>query len=280
MKNYRPHCTSLIENDERGDRGSALLITLIFASIILYGLAGLIPLMLTDWKMNSRTSAQEAAFSLAESGVDEAAWAMLEFDDNDDDWTDAGWSESTNGAYWYREWDLSDISAETGGIYTLDEDRIGVFRVIVQKVESSTINIVSQGIVTGGKNVAKGFTVTRYIETQFRRPNPFGYGLIARDGFDFNGQPTFDSYDSRLFPYDYSLGMNSGSNVIVGSASLDVSKLDLGNAHIDGDLATGAADDGSDPLGGASMSGKVIWYFNMNFPEVIVPSTAGWNTSI
>ena len=278
MKNHRSHVTRLIEKKVRSDRGSALLVTLIFTSVILYGLAGLVPMMLTDWKMNSRTSAQEAAFSLAESGVDEAAWAVLEFDD-DDDWRDAGWSESTNGSYWYREWNLAEISVTLGDVYTLDESRTGIFRVIAQKTESSTINIVSQGIVSGGKNVAKDFIVTRYIETQFSRPNPFGYGFIS-DGFNLDGESTFNSYDSRLFPYYHLDGMNSGSNVIVGSASLDLASANVGDAHIDGDFATGAADDGSDPLGDASMTGRLIWYFNMDIPDVVVPPTAGWNTSI
>ncbi len=265
----------------RKDSGSAIIIALIFATIITAGIAGLLPMLLSEWKINSRSSAQEAAFSLAESGVDEAIWAVLEFDDTDQDWLDAGWSEDPSGAYWYREWTLAEISTELGDVYTLDEGREGKYRVIVQKVDSSVINIISQGIVTGGGSVDSDLTVARYIETQFRRPNPFGYGLIARDGLNFNGRPTFDSYDSRIFPYDYLYGTNSGSNATVGSVSTSTSDLGLGNAYIYGDLATGASDDGSDPSGGATVSGgDIIWDFEMDFPEVVAPSTTGWQTSI
>lgn len=253
-------------------RGSALIISIIFTAVITIGLAGLLPMMLTEWKSNSRSSAQEAAFSLAESGIDEAVWAILEYGSSEQDWLDDGWAESDNGNYWYKEWALADISVELGDIYSLDEGREGFYRVIAQKVDSSVINIVSQGIVIGGANVATDFEVTRYIETQFRRPNPAGYGLIARDGLNFNGKPFFDSYDSREFPYDYSFGVNSGDEVTVGSVSDTTVKLDLGNSIILGDLATGAADDGTDPRSGSTVSGDMIWDFDMDFPEVTKPA--------
>jgi hypothetical protein len=260
--------------------GSALIVSIIFTTIITIGVAGLLPMLLSEWKTNSRSSSMEAAFSLAESGVDEAIWAVLEFDEEDQSWIDAGWTESDDQLYWYREWNLADFSVALGDIYTLDEGREGKYRVIVEKVDGSIINIVSQGIVEGGANVSTNFTAVRYIETQFKRPNPFDYGLIARDGLNFNGKPFFDSYDSRVFPYDYLYGANSGSNATVGSVSLDTATLDLGNSTIKGDLATGASDDGTDPSGGASITGDIIWDFEMDFPEIVAPSTTGWLNSI
>jgi len=150
--------------------------------------------------------------------------------------------------------------------------------VLVEKVDDSIINIVSQGVVNGGRNVSSNMDVSRIIETQFRRPNPAGYGLIARDSLDFNGKPTFDSYHSGQ-------GANPGPgagpnvNVTVGSVSADTSTLGLGNAFIFGDLATGASNDGSDPRGGSTVSGDIIWDFEMDFPEVVAPDTTGWKTS-
>ena len=47
------------------------------------GLAGLLPMLLSDWKLNAQSSLQEAAFSLAESAVEEAVWAVLEFGDDE-----------------------------------------------------------------------------------------------------------------------------------------------------------------------------------------------------
>jgi hypothetical protein len=262
-----------------GRQGSALLTAVVFSTIILLGVAGIMPMLLNDWKQTARTSLQEAAFALAESAVDEAIWAVLEFDDNENAWRAAGWSEGSNGNYWYREWTLAALSQSSGEILELDDGRTGKYRAIVEKAGSSRITIVTQGIVSGGRDVSAGTEVARYIETEFRRPNPAAYGLIARDTLDFNGRPFFDSYDSREFPYVYSYLVNSGYEVTVGSTSTDKGALGLGNAIIHGDLATGATDDGSDPSGGATVTGDVIWEFEMDFPEVEIPDTSGWNTT-
>ncbi|MGJ8639482.1 MAG: hypothetical protein ACSHYA_08820 [Opitutaceae bacterium] len=258
--------------DRRSTSGSALIISIIFAAVITIGLTSLLSLMMTDWKHTARSSAQEAAFNLAECGVDEAAWAFLEYGTDDQKWIDAGWSEDpSNQSFWFKEWSLSDIS----GNFTLDENREGIYRVIVEKTTSSTINIVSQGIVRGGASVPTDFEVARVIETQFTSTNPFTKGLIARGSVTFNGRPFFDSYDSRQFPYSYLFGVNSGNDVTVGSASDNLANLGFGNATILGDIATGASNDGSDPSGKASVSGDVIWDFSMTFPRFTNPTSNG-----
>lgn len=263
-----------------GRQGSALLTSVIFSTVILLGIAGLMPMLMSDWKQTVRTSLQEAAFTLAESAVDEAIWAILEHKDDANAWKAAGWSEDSNGKFWFREWTLSGLSKSAGASFELDDGRTGKYRALVEKTGNSRLTIVTQGSVSGGPSVTSGTEIVRYIETEFRRPNPAGYGLIARDGLDFNGKPFFDSYDSRDFPYFYAFGVNSGSDLTVGSVSPDTSALDLGNAIIHGNLATGAPDDGSDPRGGATVSGDVVWDFEMDFPQVTVPNTSGWNTSV
>lgn len=253
--------------------GSALIISIIFSTVIIFGLASLLPMILNDWKSNARASAQEVAFSLAESGIEEAIWAVKEYADTDQHWIDAGWSEdSVNQQFWYKEWSLADITASIGESYDLDESRTGSFRVIVQKTGNSRVSIISQGIVRGGANVTSDFEVARIIETEFRRPNPFGYGLIARDALDFNGRPFFDSYDSREFPYNYAFGINSGDEVTVGSVSDNTVKLDLGNSSIYGDLATGSEYEAVDPRSGSTVTGDMIWEFDMDFPIVEKPA--------
>lgn len=262
-----------------GRRGSALLTAVIFSTVILFGISGLMPMLLNDWKQTARTSLQEAAFTLAENAVDEAIWAVLEYEDDENAWLSGGWTEGENGNYWYREWRLDELSQNTNANFKLSKERAGSYRAVVEKAESSRITIVAQGRVSGGLNIAPGTGVTRFIETEFRRPNPAGQGLIARTTLDFNGRPSFDSYDSREFPYTYAYGINSGSDGSLGSTSNDSSALDLGNAMINLDLATGAADDGSDPRGGATVNGDIIWDFAMDFPEVTVPNTSGWTTT-
>ena len=226
-----------ISNAQRNS-GSAMIIAIIFSAIISFGIAGILPLALTDWKMSNRNSGQEAAFTLAESGSEEAIWAILEYGSEESDWEDAGWSESDNGEFWYREWLLSDYTSDLGEIYELDEGRIGKYRVVVEKVDGSTVNIVSQGIVDGGKNVAQDYYASRYIETQFKRPNPFDYGLIAKELLRFAGQPTFDSFNSNNETTNFSgwwQSVTRTANATIGSVSTSGSDISPGNAHINGD---------------------------------------------
>lgn len=269
--------TKAQQNSRRtSKRGSALAVTLIFATFISVGLAALLPQVLNDWKMTIRTSAQEAAFNLAEAGIEETIWAVLEFSE-DSEWTAAGWANE-GGNYRTREWALTDMAANMGGTRTNRPPRI---RVIVKKTAGGSIHVVSEGSVAGVGNAGgKDGRVVRFIEAELRRPNPMVHSLIARAGLSFNGKPFFDSYDSRLFPFDYEFMLNSGENVTVGSLSQLLSMIDLGGATVLGDLVTGAINEGTDPTEGADVSGDVTWEFNMELPEVITPNTSGWNTSL
>jgi hypothetical protein len=278
-----PNTRSPVIRNARKDSGSALVIALTFACIITFGIAGILPLVLTDWKLSSRISGQEAAFSLAESGLEEAIWAILEFGEDESAWTSNGWNESANDAYWYREWNLSDYTDQLSEIYELDDNRVGSFRVVVQKVGEASendvniVNIVSQGIVTGGKNVANDYRASRYIETQFKRLNPFEYGAIAKKRIDFNGQPEFDSYNSDSEEELNWADFTRTENITVGSASTNASDIALGNATIHGDLATGSSDDDSDSVrGNALIDGNISYDFEMELPIVSQPDTSGF----
>lgn len=273
MNRYKSTCRGY---STRKKQGSALITSVIFGTVILLGIAGFMPMLLTDWKQTARTSLQEAAFTLAESAVEEGIWAILEYGDDEDAWEQADWSEGDNGNYWYREWTLTELSQAAGQVFELDDGRTGTYRVLVEKSDSSRLTLVAQGIVSGGRDVSDDTEIARYIETEFRKPNPAGIGLVARDSVTFNGRPRFDSYDSREFPYSYTFGINSGSEVTVGSTSQNASTLNLGNATIDGNIATAATNDGSDPRGSATVTGDVIWEFEMDFPEVPLPNTTGW----
>ncbi len=255
-----------------------MITAMILSTVIMFGLAGLLPMVMTDLKISEKNSMQEAAFALAESGVEEAIWAALEFDDVDTDWVAAGWTESASGTFWYKEWTLSGISSEVGDDYTLDEERNGSYRVLVEKAQSSSINIVSQGKVEGGISVPNGYTVERYIETKFSRPNPFDDAhLAALNNADL---PDFaDSYDSEKGPWN--AVTNSHENVSIGSASTNFDDVDHEGSTIKGDIVTGGSDDGSNPFKNANYTGTTIFDFELDLPEVTVDTTTGtWKTAL
>lgn len=281
----------------RRDAGSAMIIALVFSIIIVFGLAGLLPMMLTEWKMSSRVSAQEAAFSLAESGVEEAIWAVVEFSETESAWTGGGWTESNDNKFWYKEWNLSDFNDTLEATYSLDDDRTALFRVIVQKVEQSSVQIISQGIISGGTSDA---SATRYIETSFTRTNPFDdFSLLAIFNIKFNGQLTADSFDPyrvvngvRLLS-DFQIAallavgdildihsQTTGDSASVGSLSTDADDIGMKNTTISGDIVTGATNDGTNPFEDYNMSGDVIYDTTMEMPKVVIPETGSFHTSL
>jgi len=266
-------------------QGSALITSIIFSTIIIFGLAGLLPMMVNDWKQTARTSLQEAAFTLAESAVEEAIWALTEYGDDDDDWTDAGWTESSNGNFWYREWTLADLSMNTGVVLELEDNRTGVYRAIVQKANSPTLTVITQGLVSGDNFVSKDTAIKRYIETEIDNPtssaNPFAYGLIARRFLALNGQPTFDSYNSDMGE-DPEAGLGPRTNVTVGGPSVDLSNFKTTNPIIAGDVIAGAAEGSAHPFDGKFFTGSKIYDFRMDFPAVTKPdtSTGNWNDEL
>jgi len=259
-------------------RGSAMITAIILSTIIMFGLAGLLPMVMTDLKISEKNSMQEAAFALAESGVEEAVWAVREFGDVDADWEAASWTASESGTFWYKEWTLSGISKAVDDDYTLDEERDGTYRVLVEKAKGSTVNIVSQGRVEGGISVPNGYAVERYIETKFSRPNPFDEAHLAAVN-DADLPDVADSYDSEKGSWD--AGTNSNENVSIGSASTDFDDVDHEGSTIKGDIVTGGSDDGSDPYADATYTGTTIFDFEMDLPEVAVDTNVGtWKTSL
>jgi len=58
------HYNSSLKHHSRA--GSALIVSVIFSMVIMLVLAGLFPLLMTDWKLSAKTSTQEATFTLAE----------------------------------------------------------------------------------------------------------------------------------------------------------------------------------------------------------------------
>jgi len=266
----------------RRRRGSALITSIIFGTIILFGIAGVLPMLMNDWKQTTRTSLQEAAFALAESGIEESLWAFMEYGDDEAEWTTAGWSESSDGKYWYREWTLTSLSQSSGVILDLDDGRTGLYRAIVEKTGDTKLTIVAQGYVSGVTNASGA---KRYIETEIDNPfttsNPIAYGLIARRGMELAGQPSFDSYNSD-FGENPGSGLGSRTNVTVGGPSVTLSDFSTTNAQIYGNARAGTPDGSTHPFAGNVVTGSRIYDFTMDFPEIDKPDTSvgTWNNSL
>lgn len=260
-------------------RGSALVITMIFTAILLTALGSTLNLTFHELKLASRTGASEAAFSLAESGLEEGLWALNEYGSNSTSWTNAGWNISQNGNYYSKTWNLSTLTVASKNSYEFADNRIGEYKVIVEKTAGANITILAKGSVTDNAGASGTYSIDKYVETTIEWQNPLIYGLITGYGIDFSGKPGMASYDSRIPPYLPS-NANSGSEVKVGSTDNDKANIDLGNTIVNGDILTGDTNvDNSYFLG--NHTGNITWGFKAVFPDVEKPDTTqgSWITT-
>lgn len=262
-------------------RGSALVMVLLFGFLVFMIITGFLPSVLLDYRVSRQNEMANAAYYIAEAGAEEAMWYLNQ--EAYDDWSSDGWEESTDGKYWKREIDFSDE------LFDLNDGWEASIRLVVEKPKAgAAVKIYSHGIVEKGDG---SDSLSKVIVLSTTQPKIFE-GLIAKDTLSFSGQPQFDSYDSSVFPYTYAPGSNtwadihSGSDpksLSVGSISDSAGTVSLGNASVDGNVVSGA----SDPLGSgavtqgpnSTVTGSYKGNFTFDFKYVGPPDTTGWNTS-
>jgi len=266
------HLTFL--RNPKAREGSALLSTVIISILIGFIIASTLPMVLNNYKANMRESMTTAAFNLAEAGAEQALWSIKQVS-TAQDMIDNGWNLDDSGDYLSLEINVDDLT------WQLDSGMSGRIRIVTENPEgASSVQVWVEGYVAG--NSKMGDPISRILSIQAGTSSPH-IGLIAIDQLRFNGQPSFDSYDSDVFPFLYFSGVNSGQNVTVGSVSTAAGSVSLGNANIYGNVVTGAID----PEGGAisgnanlNITGEIIGGFEMDLPEIIPPTvTEDWETS-
>ena len=253
------------------ENGSILIATLIFAMIVSLVLATLLPMLLTDYRLNVRNRLLITALTVAESGVEEGFWALNHLEDLSE-WTADGWTEADSGRL-----QLKEITISAGGSepFTLDDGNVARIRIAIEPAFNSS-RIYAEGTVLTASGTV---LMTQIVELTSQLSSPF-QGLIAKNQVTFNGQPQFDSYDSSVPPYSYSALQNGGDNVTIGTINVNTGSVSLGNATVRGNVVSGALDPIADgAVTGGTITGVVIGDFDMDFPDITAPDTTGWPTS-
>lgn len=255
-------------------RGSALIAVILFVVCAVMILGSLMPSMMTEYHMNIRHKVQTSALATAEYGARHAIWCLNELL-GEEEWQDNGWTLATDSLG--REVLTREIVLGSDSHFSLEGGDVGRARVTVRSLGHYSAQVISHGLVERAGGAQSGQQI---IAITLGTTSPF-VGLIARDSLSFQGQPRFDSFNSDLFPFYYSSGVNTSQNVTVGSVSSASGSVSLGNAHVFGNVVSGA----SDPLasgavsGGSTITGDIIGDFNQELPPVQTPDTTGWLTS-
>jgi hypothetical protein len=201
----------------RTNRGSALLMTVIYSTLLLMVATASCYTTMQQARFSGRSIAWQQALGLAEAGAESA---MAELNRTDAKWV--GWSAS-------------------GGGYVLNStvndqksSPIGTFAVTVTNAASANPIIVSKGIVPG----STGPTISRTIKVRAINNltrSPFGeFPIFSMSTIMNNSNSLMDSYDSTLGPYN--VNGNKGANAHIGA----VSNITMNsNAKIYGNIQAG-----------------------------------------
>ncbi len=244
-------------------RGAALVIAVVFTLIMSALVVSYLMIVKNELKASYRFSLFLESLNLAESGVEEVAWAL-----NNNDWTD--WDET--GIYKERILDGFNLSANKTGSVTI---------IVEDFANDPTVYAEGHVQTVGGDEIKK------QIEVKLTRRSLFANGLTAKDLITFMGaNATVDSFNSNDGPYDPFF--NRGANATVGSLSVGVSAINVQNANIFGYVATGGGEVGLGPNGFVSDlvdppvhdPNRITNDFKANFKEIVVPVLTSPTTTL
>lgn len=238
---------------KKGKReGSALISTMIFTSLLFTASTGFLVMITGECGINRKSYNHAVALNLAEAGIDYAAWALPE--DEDDTTADVfGWEGSNPKTKTFYSFQAA------GG------EVMGDFHVEVTDPLGDNPLVVSTGYVPGMTASKK---ITRTVKCKLRRRefHPFTEVFFGNEYVNMHGGVFTDSYDSRIGDYG---GENVGSEGdvctngnITGAITLD------GDVIVNGDAGTGP--DGT-VSGEANVTGEITHDIYREMPPVEVP---------
>ncbi len=264
----------LLSARPRAPRGAVLLVALIFCAIIALSIGSYLRLSTQNMRITDRAHLGTLAMNLAEAGAEQAVWSFNQhLAGNTHAWS------TTNG------WRTPSGTTITGKFtnFTLPAHLKAEVRVHVQDYNSTGVvrpRVVALAVV----HPSSGPPVERYLEITLRRRSRFATGIVGRHSVRFNGNKTIiDSWNSvgangAVVAYSNSTRRSNGS---VGSASVEVNSLVVGNADVYGYVSTA----GPDPKVGAQgtvgvwgdASGtvnqnRIARDFSANFDDVGAPA--------
>jgi type II secretory pathway pseudopilin PulG len=173
----------------KSNKGSALLVAILLSAILLAALAGLLTVALNEYRGSLKSYFNTAAFSLAESGVDRAAAAIVDkFSSATTLATGDAWptAESVSTPTWYKK--TSSGKTLYRGYFpaeNLDKGRKGVCSVLCIEKSTTSYEVYTHGTVRGGE-AGKGIEAQRAIKVEFTAKNGTGtpaYGCVSLGEF-------------------------------------------------------------------------------------------------
>ena len=208
-----------------GNRGAALLAAMCFTLVLAIALGSYITTCYRSLQMSSRNMNSGHSVELAETGMEEALWAMHE--------------ASSNSSYSWTGWTLNGTTAtKTLTGFTYDNNATGTVSLTITNYNSTT---ATRSITaTGTTTLSDGTTSSRTLTSTSAQAALFVNAIAGTTGkVKFKSAGTVDSYDSSI-NVDPNVGQTPGYSAIISSGSTSTSSatVQLTNAQIKGYVAT------------------------------------------
>lgn len=214
------------------ERGSVLLVALIFSALIAIALGSYLSLGTNAMQLSHRSLYNNAAMNLAETGLEESMWSINQIlEDNANAWD--GWTS------------LGSARKRSFGPFTLEQGVTGSVTVYVEHAPTSSTPTGLAPIIHTKSTVVlpRGAPIEKWITVELTRRSLFANGLLAKNSITFNGNTAMvDSYDSRKGVYNQNLGSGEYNRYAEGPAasiSVQADTFNLGNADIYGYVSVG-----------------------------------------
>ncbi|MBP7372337.1 MAG: hypothetical protein KBG39_03140 [Opitutaceae bacterium] len=215
----------------RTQRGSVLIVALLFSIIIAISLGSYLSLSQSTLRMANRAFYYNGALNLAETGLEQAMWSINKaVAQNASAWAD--WT--TEGSTVRRKIDGLDYGHGVTG-----QARVRVY----DYTGSNTPYIVVRATLASPTMPP----VEKWLRVGLIRGSRFANGLVAKESITFSGGNVMvDSWNSdpdrnpatAAIPFSNAVRNDKGS---VGSVSIQASAIDISNSAIWGSAATGGS---------------------------------------
>jgi hypothetical protein len=230
----------------RTNSGSVLVGAMIFVLLIAGFLYSYLYVVQNSNQSTARAQRWSSALAVAESGIEEGLANLNSM---------VGISASTNAVL------ISPIPLTNYLTIGIMGNYVGSYS--VGDYTNGAINtLTSTGYVTAP---VIGDTIRRVVQVTAQRQALFSKGVVALYGTDMSGNggdPVFNSFDSRLGPY------NANSYLTNGSIAVLSGLMDLGNHTVAGNVCLGDAAS-VNPTSHGTITGTTNYGWNMKYPEVI-----------
>ncbi len=267
----------------KSNRGSVMLVALIFAAILAIALTSYLKLSLSAGKLANRSFYLNAAQNVADTGLERVLWALNHeyLYPSPAHWSTGGFTARSGFSNEYQG-----IFPSSGTFYTLSGGAKAQVKVWVGDFVSGSQmwRAVAEATVTLGD----GSTLTKMSETYLQQRAWGDRGLVTRNGMQFNGSTRVDSWNSHsdtTSPSDdvlYSAGIATAEAQIGSPELIALQNADIyGYASIGTDDISGISVGATGRLGGFGTANGVVdttrvtYDFTASFPDVPAPVNTG-----